>query len=82
LSDESKEIFELYGIGKGMWGLVQGDLHDQSTRNREVCFTNTVMMYLNNPGSVRDVFESTMNYGAHVKIVEKWLAKEVQSGEL
>lgn len=39
-------------------------------------------MYLNNPGSVRDAFESTMNYGAHVKIVEKWLAKEVQSGEL
>jgi len=40
------------------------------------------MMHLNNPGSVRDAFESTMNYGAHVKVVEKWLAKEVQSGEL
>lgn len=23
LSDESKEVFQLYGIGKGMWGLVQ-----------------------------------------------------------
>jgi len=40
------------------------------------------MTHMNDPGSVRDAFESTMNYGAHVKIVEKWLAKEVQSGEL
>jgi len=59
-----------------------GDLHDRSTRNREVRFTNIVMTHMNDPGSVRDAFESTMNYGAHVKIVEKWLAKEVQSGEL
>ncbi|KAL9711023.1 hypothetical protein Ac2012v2_005563 [Leucoagaricus gongylophorus] len=62
LSDESKDIFQLYGVGKGMWGL---------TRVARVTFV------IDREGTVKDALEGTMNYGAHMKFVDKWLAKEL-----
>ncbi|KAF5360469.1 hypothetical protein D9756_004729 [Leucocoprinus leucothites] len=61
LSDESKDVFNSYGIGRGMWGLVQ---------------VARVTFVIDREGVVRDAVEGTMNYGAHTKFVEKWLEKE------
>ena len=80
LSDESKDIFQLYGVGKGMWGLTRVArvtfVIDREGTVKYV-FPNTVMTNLNHPGSIRDALEGTMNYGAHMKFVDKWLAKEL-----
>ncbi|KAF9454712.1 peroxiredoxin Q [Macrolepiota fuliginosa MF-IS2] len=65
LSDESKDIFQLYGIGRGMWGIVQ---------------VARVTFVIDQKGIVRDALEGTMNYGAHTKFVEKWL-EGVNSGK-
>ncbi|KXN88244.1 Peroxiredoxin Q, chloroplastic [Leucoagaricus sp. SymC.cos] len=54
-----------YGIGRGMWGLVQ---------------VVRVTFVIDRQGIVGYVVEGTMNYGAHAKFVEKWL-ETANSGE-
>ncbi|KAJ3564565.1 hypothetical protein NP233_g8214 [Leucocoprinus birnbaumii] len=66
LSDESKETFVSYGIGKGMWGLTQ---------------VARVTFVIDKDGIVRDALEGTMNYGAHAKFVEKWLEGQEPAAE-
>ncbi|KJA16916.1 hypothetical protein HYPSUDRAFT_46821 [Hypholoma sublateritium FD-334 SS-4] len=60
LSDTSKETFKAYGIGKGVLGLVP---------------VARVTFVIDKKGIVRDALDATINYGAHSKFVEKWLAK-------
>jgi peroxiredoxin Q/BCP len=60
LSDEKKETFKAYGIGKGIWGLVP---------------VARVTFIVDKKGVVRDGLDATMNYNAHSKFVETWLDK-------
>ncbi|PPQ77479.1 hypothetical protein CVT25_011348 [Psilocybe cyanescens] len=60
LSDVKKEVFKVYGIGKGMLGLAA---------------VARVTFIVDKKGIVRDALDATMNYGAHSKFVEKWLAR-------
>ncbi len=77
LSDESKEVFELYGIGRGMWGLVKVArvtfVVDREGIVKYVHFENHG--YGADSSINRDALEGTMNYGAHAKFVEDWLRK-------
>lgn len=77
LSDDSKKVFELYGIGRGMWGLVKVArvtfVIDREGVVKYVQFEN--QGYVANGSIDRDALEGTMNYGAHAKFVEDWLGK-------
>ncbi|GJE97169.1 peroxiredoxin [Phanerochaete sordida] len=57
LSDSAGEARKAYHIGKGLLGLVDA----------------RVTVVIDSKGIVRDSLEATMNYGAHVKFVTKWL---------
>ncbi|EKM51503.1 uncharacterized protein PHACADRAFT_261682 [Phanerochaete carnosa HHB-10118-sp] len=59
LSDSNGEARQTYHIGKGLLGLVDA----------------RVTIVIDAKGIVRDSLEATMNYGAHVKFVTKWLEK-------
>ncbi|EKM79444.1 hypothetical protein AGABI1DRAFT_114007 [Agaricus bisporus var. burnettii JB137-S8] len=58
LSDVSKSVAGLYGVGRGMWGIAA---------------IARVTFVIDKKGIVRDAFEGTMNFGAHATFVEKWL---------
>ncbi|KAF8895459.1 thioredoxin-like protein [Infundibulicybe gibba] len=58
LSDESGEAFKAYKIGKGMFGLTN---------------VARVTFIIDEKGVVQDTLDATMNYGAHIKFVEKWV---------
>ncbi|KAJ3555616.1 hypothetical protein NM688_g2474 [Phlebia brevispora] len=59
LSDSKGEARKTYHVGKGLLGLVDA----------------RVTFIIDKEGVVRDVLDSTMNYGAHVKFVNKWLER-------
>ncbi|KAK7469183.1 hypothetical protein VKT23_003674 [Stygiomarasmius scandens] len=59
LSDSNGEARKAYHVGKGLLGLVEG----------------RVTFIIDKSGMLRDAFESTMNYSAHVKFVTRWLSK-------
>ncbi|KAF9646928.1 peroxiredoxin Q [Thelephora ganbajun] len=59
LSDSTGEFRKLYGVGKGILGLVDA----------------RVTYFVDSKGVVRDVVDATMNYAAHVSFVNKCLAK-------
>jgi len=62
LSDSTGEFRRLYGVGKGIIGLVDA----------------RVTYFIDSKGVVRDVVDATMNYAAHVSFVNKCLAKYVK----
>ncbi|KAI0345745.1 peroxiredoxin Q [Trametopsis cervina] len=57
LSDTKHEARKAYSVGKGILGLVDG----------------RVTFMIDSKGIVRDVLDSTVNFSAHVKFVNKWL---------
>lgn len=59
LSDSAGEFRKLYGVGKGLMGLVEA----------------RVTYFVDSKGVVRDALDATMNYAAHVTFVNKCLAK-------
>ncbi|PSR74834.1 hypothetical protein PHLCEN_2v9548 [Hermanssonia centrifuga] len=59
LSDTKGEARKAYHVGKGLLGLVDA----------------RVTFVIDAKGVVRDSLDATMNYGAHVKFVNKWLVK-------
>ncbi|KAH9950559.1 thioredoxin-like protein [Amylocystis lapponica] len=59
LSDANGEARKAYGVNKGILGLVDA----------------RVTFFIDSKGIVRDSLDSTVNYGAHVKFVTKWLDK-------
>jgi len=59
LSDPAGEFRKLYGVGKGILGLVDA----------------RVTYFIDSKGVVRDVVDATMNYAAHVSFVNKCLTK-------
>ncbi|KAI0766414.1 AhpC-TSA-domain-containing protein [Trametes elegans] len=60
LSDAKGEARKAYHVGKGLFGLAE---------------TARVTFLIDAKGTVRDVLDTTLNYGAHVKFVSKWLDK-------
>ncbi|CDO76104.1 hypothetical protein BN946_scf184649.g30 [Trametes cinnabarina] len=60
LSDAKGEARKAYHVGKGLFGLAE------SAR---------VTFIIDSKGTVRDVLDTTLNYGAHVKFVTNWLRK-------
>ncbi|KAI0770347.1 peroxiredoxin Q, partial [Fomes fomentarius] len=60
LSDAKGEARKAYHVGKGLFGLAE---------------TARVTFFIDQEGVVRDVLDTTLNYGAHVKFVTKWLDK-------
>jgi len=59
LSDASGEARKAYHVGKGLMGLTDA----------------RVTFFIDSKGVVRDVLDTTVNYGAHAKFVTKWLDK-------
>ncbi|THV05290.1 peroxiredoxin Q [Dendrothele bispora CBS 962.96] len=59
LSDAKGEARKAYYVGRGLLGLVEG----------------RITFIIDKKGVLRDAFESTMNYSAHVKFVTRWLSK-------
>jgi len=57
LSDSKGEARKAYHVGKGLLGLTDA----------------RVTFIIDSKGVVRDALDATMNYGAHVKFVNKWL---------
>ncbi|KAF6757346.1 thioredoxin-like protein [Ephemerocybe angulata] len=66
LSDEAKEVSKSYGIGRGMFGISP---------------IARCTFIVDKKGVVRDAMDSTINYGAHQKFVDKWLQKLADEGE-
>ncbi|KAI0051104.1 peroxiredoxin Q [Auriscalpium vulgare] len=58
LSDQGGEARQAYHVGKALFGLAE------SAR---------VTFVIDQSGVVRDALDSTINFGAHVKFVSKWL---------
>jgi len=59
LSDAKGEARKAYHVGKGLLGLTDA----------------RVTFFIDSKGVVRDVLDTTINYGAHEKFVTKWLDK-------
>ncbi|KAI0699127.1 peroxiredoxin Q [Cytidiella melzeri] len=59
LSDSKGEARKAYKVGKGLLGLADA----------------RVTFIIDSKGIVRDALDATLNYGAHVKFVNKWLEK-------
>jgi len=59
LSDSDGEFRKLYGVGKGLLGLTEA----------------RVTYFVDSKGTVRDVFDATVNYSGHVTFVKRCLAK-------
>ncbi|KAI0086559.1 peroxiredoxin Q [Irpex rosettiformis] len=59
LSDTKGEARKAYQTGKGLLGLTDA----------------RVTFIIDSKGVVRDALDATLNYGAHVKFVNKWLEK-------
>ncbi|KAF8194175.1 peroxiredoxin Q [Pholiota molesta] len=57
---EKLTTFKAYAIGRGILGLLP---------------VARVTFIVDKKGNVRDALDATVNYGAHSKFVEKWLAK-------
>jgi len=66
LSDEKGEARKAYHVGKGLMGLTA---------------SSRVTFIIDSDGIVRDVLDSTINYNAHHKFVEKWLKSLDQSSK-
>ncbi|OBZ68894.1 hypothetical protein A0H81_11392 [Grifola frondosa] len=60
LSDVNGEARKAYHVGKGLLGFAE---------------TSRVTFFIDSKGVVRDSLDATLNYGAHVKFVTKWLDK-------
>ncbi|KAJ2919192.1 hypothetical protein MD484_g1239, partial [Candolleomyces efflorescens] len=60
LSDTEKEVPKLYGIGKGFFGFAA---------------IARVTFIVDKEGIVRDALDTTVNYNAHQKFVDKWFQK-------
>ncbi|KAF5382684.1 hypothetical protein D9615_002985 [Tricholomella constricta] len=60
LSDVNGDAVKVYGVGKGMLGLVQNA---------------RVTVVIDKKGIVRDTLDATINYAAHSKFVARWLDK-------
>ncbi|KAI0754924.1 thioredoxin-like protein [Daedaleopsis nitida] len=60
LSDAKGEARKAYHVGKGLFGLAE---------------TARTTFVIDSQGTVKDVLDTTVNYGAHVKFVSKWLDK-------
>jgi len=65
LSDAHGNARRVYGVGKGLLGLVSA----------------RVTFLIDSDGIVCNVLESTVNYGAHSKFVSKWLTHQNQKAE-
>ncbi|KDQ62398.1 hypothetical protein JAAARDRAFT_30302 [Jaapia argillacea MUCL 33604] len=59
LSDEKGEARKAFHVGKGLFGFVDA----------------RITVVVDKKGIVRDVLDTTVNYGAHSKFVTKWLEK-------
>ncbi|PCH40146.1 AhpC-TSA-domain-containing protein [Wolfiporia cocos MD-104 SS10] len=59
LSDANGEARKAYHVGKSLMGLTDA----------------RVTFFIDSKGVIRDVLDTTINYGAHAKFVTKWLDK-------
>ncbi|KAI0061622.1 AhpC-TSA-domain-containing protein [Artomyces pyxidatus] len=57
LSDQAGEARRTYGVGKALFGMSEA----------------RVTFFIDEHGVVRDALDATINFGAHVKFVSKWL---------
>ncbi|KAI0917012.1 hypothetical protein AcV5_007599 [Taiwanofungus camphoratus] len=65
LSDVNGEARKAYHVGKGLMGLTDA----------------RVTFFIDSKGVVRDVVDTTVNYGAHAKFVTRWLEKIEAEGK-